>query len=112
MVPEVKHRAFGGVVIDNDGRILLRRPTGDYDGYVWTFPKGRSEPGESPTEAAIREVKEETGYTAKVISKLPKLFTGGTTVTEFFLMSPVSTSSGFDKETSAIRWATLEQAEK
>tara|TARA_R100001079_G_scaffold60431_1_gene30847 strand:+ start:1981 stop:2484 length:504 start_codon:yes stop_codon:yes gene_type:complete len=29
----------------------------------WSFPKGHIEPGEAPREAAIREVKEETGIT-------------------------------------------------
>lgn len=30
---------------------------------TWDFPKGRVEPGESPLDAAIREVEEETGLT-------------------------------------------------
>lgn len=29
----------------------------------WSLPKGKLDPGESPLEAAIREVKEETGVT-------------------------------------------------
>ena len=29
---------------------------------VWTFPKGHLEKGESPLEAALREVEEETGW--------------------------------------------------
>ena len=40
LAPKKKPRAYGGVVIDADRRILLRRPRGDFDGYVWTFPKG------------------------------------------------------------------------
>jgi 8-oxo-dGTP diphosphatase len=58
------------------GRVLLRRPKGDFDGYVWTFPKGRPDAGETPEQAALREVKEETGYSAKVIGKLPGSFRG------------------------------------
>jgi len=103
-------KAYGGVVLDK-GRVLLRRPKGDFDGYVWTFPKGRPDAGEAPEQAALREVKEETGYSAKVIRKLPGSFRGGTSVSEYFLMSPVGSPSPFDsKETSAIRWATIDQA--
>jgi 8-oxo-dGTP pyrophosphatase MutT (NUDIX family) len=105
--------AYGGVVVDTDGRVLLRRPKGDFDGYVWTFPKGRPDAGETPEQAALREVKEETGYSAKVIRKLSGSFRGGTSVTEYFLMSPVGSPVSFDsKETSAIRWATLDKAVK
>jgi len=105
-------KAYGGVVLDK-GRVLLRRPKGDFDGYVWTFPKGRPDAGETPEQAALREVKEETGYSAKVIRKLSGSFRGGTSVTEYFLMSPVGSPVSFDsKETSAIRWATLDKAVK
>lgn len=33
----------------------------------WTLPKGKPEAGESPLEAALREVREETGYEAQVL---------------------------------------------
>lgn len=109
--PDGLVRAYGGVVVDAKRRVLLRRPRDDFDGYIWTFPKGRPEPWEEPEEAAIREVKEETGYNAKIEQKLPGSFRGGTSVTEFFLMSPVGLPSDLDfGETSAIRWADLDEA--
>ncbi len=47
-------------VIVQNGCLLLVRQT--YRGnLLWTFPGGKIEPGEAPEEAAIREVKEETG---------------------------------------------------
>ena len=50
--------AAGGVVVGDDGRVLLvHRPR--YDD--WTLPKGKLDPGESFAEAALREVLEETG---------------------------------------------------
>jgi 8-oxo-dGTP diphosphatase len=75
------------------------------------FPKGRPEPGEKPELAALREVKEETGYSAKIVKELLGLFAGGTSVTKYFLMTPVGPPSKFDsKETTEIKWATLDEA--
>lgn len=37
---------------------------------VLALPKGLIDAGEKPTETAIREVKEETGLTAKILKKL------------------------------------------
>jgi ADP-ribose pyrophosphatase YjhB (NUDIX family) len=112
LAPREKPRAFGGIVVDANGRILLRRPKGDFDGYVWTFPKGRPEAGETPEQAALREVKEETGYSARVVGKVAGSFRGGTSVTEYFLMSPVGSPARFSAETSAIQWATFDKAAK
>lgn len=48
--------AAGGFVLNNQGQLLvfLRR------GY-WDMPKGKIDPGETPEQAAMREVREETG---------------------------------------------------
>jgi len=57
----------GGVVFNPQGEVLLLR---DRMGF-WVFPKGHLEAGETPEEAAVREVLEETGIRARVISPLP-----------------------------------------
>lgn len=53
-----------GIITDNKDRVLLchRR---DYD--LWNLPGGGVEAGESPWDALVREIKEETGLTAKPI---------------------------------------------
>lgn len=51
----------GGVVISKGRVLLLKKFGGD-----WVLPKGRIEPGESREEAAIREVREETGAVAEI----------------------------------------------
>lgn len=38
-----------------------------YIGKYWDLPKGKIEKGETKEEAALRELKEETGLTAKII---------------------------------------------
>lgn len=52
-----KRRSAGGVLFDKDGNIVLVQ---EIDG-SWSFPKGGIDDGESPMEAALREIKEETG---------------------------------------------------
>ena len=47
------------VLFDTDGRVLLVHQT--YGGSRWGLPGGRLEPGESPQQAAVREVAEEAG---------------------------------------------------
>ena len=55
-LPDV--RAAGAVVTRSGGEVLLvHRPK--YDD--WAFPKGKLDPGEHVTAAAVREVAEETG---------------------------------------------------
>jgi 8-oxo-dGTP pyrophosphatase MutT (NUDIX family) len=56
--PQPEVQAAGGVVRRNGGVMIVHRPK--YDD--WTFPKGKLEEGESPEEAALREVQEETAW--------------------------------------------------
>ena len=52
-----KRRSAGGVLFDKNGNIVLVQ---EIDG-SWSMPKGGIDEGESPLDAAIREIKEETG---------------------------------------------------
>ena len=47
-------------LIDPDGRVLIaKRPEGKQLAGLWEFPGGKVEPGETPEEALVRELKEE-----------------------------------------------------
>jgi 8-oxo-dGTP pyrophosphatase MutT (NUDIX family) len=98
--------AYGGVLIDDSGCVLLREPTGHFGGYVWTFAKGRPDPGETPEETALREVLEETGQSAIIVSLISQVFPGTTSTTVFFLMAPVGAPIKFTDETKRTRWVS------
>ena len=105
--------AFGGVVIRADGRVLLREPSNHFDGYVWTFAKGGPNKGESHEAAALREVVEEMGLVARIVSPIAGDFIGGTTCNRYYLMEedePGEQLLPHDEETWAVKWATFEEA--
>lgn len=58
-------------VVYHQGRILItqRKPEGLLGG-LWEFPGGKIQEGESPADACVREIKEETGVSARIVSHL------------------------------------------
>ncbi len=57
------------IVLDGGGRWLVqRRPSSGLLGGLFEFPGGKIEPGETPREAAQRELVEETGIVAPPLS--------------------------------------------
>ena len=70
-VPQRRLVSAGGVVLDGAAaRVLLITMIGQDGRARWTLPKGGVEPGETHEDAAVREVREETGHTAAVIAPL------------------------------------------
>lgn len=58
---------MAAVITDARGRILLARRTEGRDlAGRWEFPGGKREPGESPEDALVRELREELGIEAQV----------------------------------------------
>lgn len=91
-----QEHSAGGVVFK---KIDIRYSTFDiryllglHSGYhKWVLPKGLIEPSESALEAALREIKEETGVTAKIIGENP-IHTETYSYTATFKPSPDDTN--------------------
>ena len=72
-LPSVEETSAGGLVVDRTNgsprvAVIARR---NRSGRVeWCLPKGHLEGAETPEEAAVREIAEETGILGKVISSL------------------------------------------
>jgi 8-oxo-dGTP pyrophosphatase MutT (NUDIX family) len=60
------------IIRDSEGRILLHRRTDDNR---WSLPAGAINPGETPAQAMVREVWEETGLCVRPI-RLVGVFSG------------------------------------
>lgn len=65
-MPDEMVRSAGGLVYDEAGRaLLIKRGQQSYN-----LPKGHVESGETPEQAAVRELREETGYDVEIIRHL------------------------------------------
>jgi 8-oxo-dGTP diphosphatase len=54
-------------VVERDGRLLVtRRIDGTHLAGHWEFPGGKCEPGETPEDCLVRELREELGVAAAV----------------------------------------------
>jgi len=82
----------------------------------WTFIAGEIEPGESPADAAVREVKEETGLLVsqgRIIGRRVHPKTGRTMI--YMSAKPTHGTEVFvgdEDELAEVRWASLAEADE
>ena len=74
-VKRVDEVSAGGLVIDSTGKkglLIGRRDIKDQtqERLLWSLPKGHIEEGETPEQAALREVAEETGIESEISKSL------------------------------------------
>lgn len=118
---QAREFSAGGVVV-RDGQVVVIVPTRRAaDGArVLALPKGHVDPGETPIEAARREVREETGVVAEPVRELGEsrywYRRDGRTIgkrVSFFLFDYVEGDiEDHDDEVEEVRWISLEEAEK
>jgi len=108
----------GGLVFDDEGRVLLIRARDLRDQPVWTLPKGALKPGESSIEAALREVQEETGYHCELVRELSPVTywfqRDGRRIRKmvrWYLMRPVAKVGEHDHEVDEVLWAERADAQ-
>jgi 8-oxo-dGTP pyrophosphatase MutT (NUDIX family) len=103
------------VVVFNDKQEILLVPR--EDARVWALPAGGLEPGETFEQAAIREVREETGYNIELgqlvgkywRSQYPK---GGDRMQVFVGRAVSGDTSEHDWESIDVRWFPLDALPK
>ncbi len=108
-------RAAGGVVCRPGpaGLVevaLIHRPTQN----DWTLPKGKLDPGETPEQAAIREVREETGLRCEITRPMGVTAyvdrRGRDKVVFYWVMRALEGRFATSAEVDQLRWLTVEEA--
>lgn len=119
-VPRVEEISAGGFVVDTTGpvpRAALIARVDRRGRLVWSLPKGHIEAGETPEEAAVREVAEETGIRGSIVAKLGTIdfwFMSQDrrihkTVHHYLLAAHGVELSDADTEVAEVAWVALDE---
>jgi 8-oxo-dGTP pyrophosphatase MutT (NUDIX family) len=114
----LKDFSAGGVVVRGDEvAVIVPKRRGRNDGQVLGLPKGHLDGDETEVEAAVREVREETGVTAEPLGKLGEISYSyerrGQTIDKrvvFYLLEYRSGELDHDHEIEQVQWMPLEEA--
>jgi 8-oxo-dGTP pyrophosphatase MutT (NUDIX family) len=118
--PRPEEVSAGGVVVRGEDMIVIVPTRRAANGArVLGLPKGHIDPGESAVEAAMREIREETGVAAECVQRLGEVRywyrRGGRTVGKsvvFFLFRYLyGDTADHDREVEEARWVAIEEAQ-
>ncbi len=110
----------GGLVLRRNGEDLEALLIGRGMPRVWSLPKGHVEARETHEQAALREVREETGCWAEILTKLSDISywfylnrTKHKKSVHFYLMNYLSgDTANHDHEVDEARWFEIKAAKK
>lgn len=114
----VNETSAGGLVVNNAHTHVVLIGRLDRKGtLLWSMPKGHIEEGETEEQTAVREVKEETGISARVREPLGTIdywFVAGRkrihkTVHHFLLEATGGELSSADNEVTDVAWVAFEE---
>jgi 8-oxo-dGTP pyrophosphatase MutT (NUDIX family) len=107
----VPQPVVAAIVTSPKGVLVARRRDGKP---LWTFIAGEIEPGESPADAAVREVKEETGLRVRAGGIIGRRVHPATKRTMVYMAATpthgTGTFVGDEEELAEVRWVSLQEA--
>jgi ADP-ribose pyrophosphatase YjhB (NUDIX family) len=107
----------GAVIRDDAGRLLMILRGHEPGKGLWSIPGGRIEPGETPEQAVVREVREETGLEVSCgpllgTAELPGLDGAIVDIRDYlaFLRVDSAETAAAGDDAAALRWVTDAEA--
>lgn len=94
--------------------LVGQRPEGDRHALKWEFPGGKVEPGESPRQALVRELREELQISGTIGAELARYrhdYSAASEVTLFFFAVPNFVGQPENRVYKQICWAALNELE-
>jgi 8-oxo-dGTP pyrophosphatase MutT (NUDIX family) len=118
--PADEHSAGGVVLRDDEVCVIVPKKRTASGKKALALPKGHVDPGETPIEAATREVREETGLVCEPVGELGEVRywyrRGGRSVDKsvvFFRFRPTGGAfEDHDDEVEAVSWMPIDEALK
>jgi 8-oxo-dGTP diphosphatase len=124
IAPAPEGRSLAGRTLRAAGGVLYRVTKGEPEFLVarrprygdWTLPKGKLDPGEGPQEAALREVREETGFTCRTESEVGsigyRLRSGRLKAVRYWVMRAEDGEFRPNAEVDRVKWLSGADAAK
>lgn len=83
----------------------------------WSFPKGHVDPGENAIQTMVREIREETGLTVRIIKELPDMeyhnnIEGSISIKMFLVESEDDSKLKIEFKNDKIQWVQLNKVNK